>query len=200
MRRGFKTEAKEIARQVRGDLGLGMTDRIDPWRLAERIGIPVFPLSDFREDAKGAFRQFSGSGRSVFSAVTVFDGNRRLIVHNDFHSAARQASNLCHELAHGLLLHPPTPALDDRGCRFWSKEIEEEANWLSGVLLVPDEAAIAVVKKGIGLAYAATLYGVSKEMMQFRINLSGARKRVRRFSRRRGSRGLGARQRKPENL
>ena len=200
MRRGFKTEAKETARQVRGDLGLGMAAPLDPWRLAEWLEIPVFRLSDFGEDAEEAFRYFSGAGRSVFSAVTVFDGNRRWIVHNDSHSAARQASNVCHELAHGLLLHPPTPALDARGCRFWSKEIEEEANWLSGVLLVPDEAAIAVVKNGIDLAHAASLYGVSTQMMRFRINVSGARKRVQRFSRRRVSRGLEARRRKPENL
>lgn len=200
MRRGFKTEAKEIAREVRGDLGIGMTDPLDPWRLAKWLGIPVFRLSEFGGDAQGAFRHFSGAGRSVFSAVTVFDGNRRWIVHNDSHSAARQASNLCHELAHGLLLHPPTPALDDRGCRFWSNEIEEEANWLSGVLLVPDEAAIAVVKRGIDLAHAASFYGVSTPMMRFRINVSGARKRVQRFSRQQGSRGLKARRRKPENL
>ena len=200
MRRGFKTEAKEIARQVRGDLGIGMTDPLDPWRLAEWLEIPVFRLSDFGGDAEGALGYFSGAGRSVFSAVTVFDGNRRLIVHNDVHSAARQASNICHELAHGLLLHPPTPALDDHGCRFWSKEIEDEANWLSGVLLVPDEAAIAVVKNGVDLGQAAAYYGVSAQMLRFRINVSGARKRVQRFSRRRGSRGLGARRLKTGNL
>ena len=104
-------------------------------------------------------------------------------MHNDFHSPARQASNLCHELAHGLLLHPSTPALDEQGCRYWSKEIEDEANWLSGVLLVPDEVAIAVVKNGIDLGQAAEYYGVSVQMMNFRINVSGARKRVQRFSR-----------------
>ena len=183
MRRGFKTEAKWIARQVRDDLGLGLTDPLDPWRLAELLDIPVLRLSEFQESAKGAHRYFRGQGRSVFSAVTVFCGNRRLIVHNDSHSQGRQASNVCHELAHGLLLHAPTPILDDKGCRYWSKEIEEEANWLSGVLLVPDEAAIAVVKEGIQLARAATHYGVSVQMMTFRINVSGARKRVQRFSR-----------------
>ena len=183
MKRGFKTEAKEIAREVRGDLGIGMTDPLDPWRLGELLEIPVFRLSDFRGSAEGAFRYFSEAGQSVFSAVTIFDGNRRLIVHNDSHSSARQASNVCHELAHGLLLHTPTPAFDDQGCRYWNKEIEEEANWLSGVLLVPDEAAIAVVKNGMDLDQAALYYGVSVQMMKFRINVSGARKRVQRFSR-----------------
>ena len=183
MRRGFKTEAKWIARQARNDLGLSLTDPLDPWKLAELLEIPVIRLSEFQESAAGAYRYFSEAGQSVFSAVTVFDGNRRLIVHNDSHSPGRQTSNVCHELAHGLLLHTPTPALDDSGCRYWSQEIEEEANWLSGVLLVPDEAAIAIVKREIDLTRAAQFYGVSVQMMTFRINVSGARKRVQRFQR-----------------
>ena len=183
MRRGFKTEAKEIARQIRGELRLNLTDTLDPWKLADWLEIPILRLSDFEEYAEWACRYFRGPGRSVFSAVTVFDGHKRLIVHNDSHSPARQASNVCHELAHGLLLHPPTPALNDQGCRNWSREIEDEANWLSGVLLVPDEAALATVKNGLDLDKAAANYGVSLQMMQFRINVSGARRRVKRFPR-----------------
>ncbi len=183
MRRGFQTEAKWIAKQVRDDLGLSLTDPLDPWRLAELLDIPLLRLSEFQESAEGAYRYFREQGRSVFSAVTVFYGTRRLIVHNDSHSPGRQASNVWHELAHGLLLHTPTPVLDDKGCRYWSKKIEEEADWLSGVLLVPDEAAIAVVKSGMDLDQAALYYGVSDQMMTFRINVSGARKRVQRFSR-----------------
>ena len=182
MRRGFKAEAKKIAHQVRWEIGLGPVSPLDPWRLAEWLGIPIEPLSGFKETAAGSVRYFSTVGRSDFSAVTIFDGPRRLIVHNDYHSRARQVSNVCHEIAHGLLWHPPAPILDERGCRYWNKEIEDEANWLSGVLLVPDEAAIAVVKDGCALELAALKYGVSKQLIRFRINVSGARKRVQRFT------------------
>lgn len=183
MRRGFKTEAKWIAKQIRCESGIGMTDPLDPWELAGLLDIPVFKLSEFRNAAERAYQYFSEVEREVFSAVTVFYGNRRVIVHNDTHSPGRQASNVCHELAHGLLLHMPTPTFDDQGCRYWCKEIEDEANWLSGVLLVPDEAAISVVRRGIDPARAAHYFGVSVQMMEFRINVSGARKRVKRFSR-----------------
>ena len=182
MRRGFKTEARWIARQIRDDLGIGMTDPLDPWELGELLEIPVLRLSEFQESAEGAYRYFSEAGRAVFSAVTVFYGNRRVIVHNDSHSPGRQASNVCHELAHGLLLHKPTPTFDDLGCRYWSKEIEDEANWLSGVMLVPDEAALTTVKNGLDLKQAALRYGVSVDLIRYRINVSGARKRVARFA------------------
>ena len=181
MRRGFKSEARTIANSVRREIGLTSTAPLDVWKLAEWLDVPVLPLSSFQGEARCAVRYFSTVDRSAFSAVTVFNGSRRLIVHNDYHSMARQASDVCHELSHGLLMHAATPILDERGCRYWKREIEDEANWLSGMLLVPDEAALAVVRRCLDIDVAAANYGVSKQMMNFRINVSGARKRVRRF-------------------
>src|SRR6266567_2396404 len=40
LRRGFKSEASDIAREVRGELGLGMLEQLDPWLLAEHLAIP----------------------------------------------------------------------------------------------------------------------------------------------------------------
>lgn len=122
--------------------------------------------------------QFSRVDPSAFSAITVFHGTERIIVHNDCHSAGRQASNLAHELSHGLLLHPPRPALDGRGCRDWEHIEELEADWLAGTILVPDEAAILIARRGLTVAQAAKLYGVSEKMMTFRLNVTAARVRV----------------------
>jgi Zn-dependent peptidase ImmA (M78 family) len=54
-------------------------------------------------------RYFSQIDTDSFSAVTVFRGYRRLIVHNENHHPHRQASNLAHELSHTLLEHEPSP-------------------------------------------------------------------------------------------
>jgi hypothetical protein len=91
------------------ELGLGLTARLDPWQLAHRLDIPVLALSDLSEHAPGAVRHFQQVGAAEFSAVTVFRGSRRVVVYNDAHSRGRQASNVGHELAHGLLLHEPSP-------------------------------------------------------------------------------------------
>ena len=121
LRRGFKTEAEALVKEVRNELGLPKLDRLDPHRLACHLDIPVVALSDLPEDLDGA-RHFLSVDREAFSALTVFDGRRRMIVHNDLHSPARQNSNLAHELAHGLLLHEPAPALDRlTGCRNWNE-------------------------------------------------------------------------------
>ncbi len=136
LRRGFKTEANQIAREVRAELGLCLVDPLDPWALARHLAIPVVPLSHFRGAAAEAVHHFHRVDRGAFSAVTVSDGSRRLIVYNDGHSLGRRASDLAHELAHALLLHRPGPALDHRGCRRWNGEQEEEASWLAGALLI----------------------------------------------------------------
>src|SRR5258708_39946392 len=74
LRRGFKTEANEIALEVRSELGLRPIDRLDAWALARHLDIPVHPLSALRQRAPAALRHFSEVHPAVFSAVTVFNG------------------------------------------------------------------------------------------------------------------------------
>lgn len=178
LRRGFKTEAKSTAGEVRSELGLGDLNALDPWALAKHLDIPVVPLSALRDDAPFATRHLHSVEPGAFSAVTVFCGHRRTIVHNDCHARGRQVSDITHELSHGLLLHQPTPALDDRGCRHWNDDIEDEAEWLAGALLITEDAALWIVRQGMTIEAAADHLAVSRAMVQYRVNVTGARKRV----------------------
>lgn len=182
-RRGFKSEANGTAREIRAELGLGALDRLDPWALAAYLDVSVIPLSDFGADAPRARDHFTKVETDAFSAVTVFDGLRRAIVHNDAHLPGRQASNVTHELGHALLLHPPTPALDHRGCRLWDHSIEDEAQWLAGALLLTEDAALWIVRSGTSVTPAAERFGISEQMVTYRINVTGARARVARARR-----------------
>ena len=169
-----------MAREVRGELGLASFDRLDPYELAGHLGIPIVPLSDLPAASPGV-RHFLSSERDAFSALTVFAGHRRMIVNNDSHSGARQTSNLAHELAHPLLLHEPRPALDNvTGCRVWNDTYEQEANWLSGELLVTSHMALAVARGRLTRQEARHHFGVSDDMLRWRLNTTGAKKRVER--------------------
>lgn len=177
-RRGFKSEANATAREVRAELDLKNLDRLDPMRLAARLGVPVVAVSDLALDAPAAVHHFTHVDSGAFSAATIFAGHRRMIVHNDAHLVERQASNLAHELGHALLLHDPTPALDDRGCRLWNQNIEDEAQWLAGALLLTEDAALWIARGGAGVAEASAQFGISEQMVTYRLNVTGARKRV----------------------
>jgi Zn-dependent peptidase ImmA (M78 family) len=169
LRRGFKAEANRIALRIREQMGLEAIAPIDPLAVCERFEIQVFPLSALEHQYP-----FLERDTSAFSAVTVPRGIQRAIVHNDTHHPNRQRSNICHELAHCFLGHECTPPLTEKGERARDGGIEEEANFLAGNLLVPNEAAIHIVSKGIE-DQAQQIYGVSAQMLNFRIRMSGAR-------------------------
>ena len=120
--------------------------------------------------------------------MTIFPewpSRRRVVIFNDTNSDARQNSDVAHELSHGLLLHEPRHPIIN-GCRDYTKVDEDEAAWLSGCLLVPREAAVVVAMAKTPMGIAAVKYGVSTQMMTYRVNSTGARKQAEASRRRRG--------------
>lgn len=184
-RRGFKSEAHELADEVRTELGLGVLDCLEPLALLERLAVPAVPLSDFAPIIPTAFRQLYFIDQAAFSAVTVFcESNKRVIVYNDAHHPTRQTSDFTHEAAHALLHHPPAPAFDPIGCRHLNEDLEDEARFLGAALLLTEQAAMDVVRRGLSERDAAARYGISPKMLRYRINVTGARARVARAARR----------------
>jgi len=141
--------------------------------VCEHFGIEVVPLTSLGESV----RHFTDDEPNAFSAVTVPCGLRRAIVHNDTHHLTRQRSNIMHELAHGFLGHSPCAAFDCDGERQYDSGIESEASYLSGTLLIPNEAAWHIVKSRMIVA-ARGIYGVSRAMLEYRLRVSGALKRA----------------------
>lgn len=178
LRHGFKSEANQIARQIRAELGLKFADPLNPFELATYLEIKIIPISHFHEHAPLAIEHFQTKGQSEFSAATIFLGSQRLILHNDSHTVGRQSSNIAHELSHGLLHHPKTAPLNDLGCRNWDKSIESEADWLAAALLISEEAALKLARENISLRAAAKIYGVTEQMIRFRLNVTGSKQRV----------------------
>ncbi len=179
--RGFKAEAERLALSTRKELGLGPYERLDPHALAQFLSVPVLSLREIADqrggtDIQEAIRLLQGIERSALSAFTIFWGSERAIVHNDAHPLGRQASNITHELAHGLRLHPPAPLLDRMGCRNWNADYEDEANFLGGALLIPGKAAHWIARRGFTLEQAALDFGCSVDMVRWRINITGAKR------------------------
>ncbi len=182
MRRGFKTEARDTAMSVRSELGLTPFDPLDPARLAEQLDIPVEPLSSFLAAAP-SIRVLLGKEAASFSAMTVLDNPARMIVVNDKHTPGRQSNSIAHEIAHALLFHPASPPFDPRGLRNHSSELEDEASFLAGCLLVTEEMCLRIVRTGIARDLAASSLGVSERLLRMRINQVGAVARVERSAR-----------------
>lgn len=185
LRRGFKAEAERIAAEIRGELSLNSTSPLDPRGLATHLGIPVLKIRDCVRFADNgvSLKHLTHVDPDSFSAITVFIGTRRLIIHNEAHAPTRQANDIVHEIAHCLLEHPPSPVADHLGCRRWDNTLEDEANWLAGALLVPREGALALARSGMTIADIAENFGVSEQLCRWRVHQTGVAHQLRASSR-----------------
>jgi Zn-dependent peptidase ImmA (M78 family) len=194
-RRGFKTWSEQTSLRARQRLKLSASSPLDPFRLAELLGVFVLQpqeLSGLSDDIR--FR-LATAHSDCWSAITVSDGNRHLIVINSSHAKTRLNSSLAHELAHIILGHEPSmmfmSSTSGMALRTYNEDQEEEANWLGGCLLLPREALLAIRRNGRSDEDACDEYEVSPAMLRFRINVTGVDsqfRRSRRYGRHRSSR------------
>jgi Zn-dependent peptidase ImmA (M78 family) len=183
VKRGFKAHAERISEEIRSELQLHEDSRLEPLELAEYLSIPVFSLKDVAEATpKSKFSDyFAIDEPDAFSAVTIFRGYQRVIVHNENHHPHRQASNLAHEVSHLLLEHEPNPIPPINGQRCWDAQVEEEASWLGAALLVPREGALLMAKSDWTVEEIAGHFGVSESLCRWRIAQSGIAFQVQRW-------------------
>lgn len=177
MRRGFKTEAKRFALELRAEIGLDAHAPFDPYRFASEYGIPVVRLSDLHGDARDHFLKVTGG---ALSGALIPSGTGVVILENDAQPHARRRTTMCHELGHVVLEHEFGVSLsDERKCGLGGDQ-EAEADWLSGELLIPSDGAFRLARANATDEQAASAYKVSLAVARWRMNQSGARKVVQR--------------------
>jgi Zn-dependent peptidase ImmA (M78 family) len=184
-KRGFKSWCERIALEKRAELGLDLTDPLKPESLAADLGITIWTPSDVPGLSVESLRVLVDGDPESWSAVTLRLANTDLIIVNSAHSHGRLASNLMHELAHVLLGHTPTrvDVTEDQQLllRTHDPEQEEEASWLAGCLLLPRPCLVSILRRWGVNRDAARQYGVSLEMLTYRIRVTGVEIQARRY-------------------
>lgn len=178
--RGFKTWCEKYAVSKRVDLGLPAHAPLDAFMLARNLGVKVWTPRDvpnLSQETIDVLLRNDGKTPSCWSAVTIVVNHRILVILNSSHSPGRQSSDLTHELAHHIRGHKAQEAsVSPDGLmmlKSYDKVYEEEADWLSGCLLLPREALVDIKRRGIDFAEAAEEYGVSLRMLNYRISMTG---------------------------
>lgn len=162
----------ELAAEERHDLGLGAMDALDPYELAERHGIPVYPISKLEQVGCPAetVSHFLETRAKAWSAALIPVGSARIIIENDGHEMVRRRSSMAHEMSHHLLEHAfAASLLGEDHSRSYSDKVEKEALFLSGELLVPAEACRKLAFKRADNAVVADRFGVSTQFAQMRM-------------------------------
>lgn len=182
LNRGFKTRAENIALQIRRELKLNKTSPLSCGALAEYLGVLLLTPKDISGLASSVCTLLLSHSKDSWSAVTVSFGEMDIIIYNSSHSKARQSSDVMHELSHILLNHAPSKFIVNPNVgitlRDYNENQEDEATWLAGCLLLPRETLLFIMKAGIGNQKVMEEYSVSKDLLVYRINVTGIKYQI----------------------
>ena len=176
--RGFKTRCENISVEIRKKLGLEKFDPLSPEALAEYLGVYLLEPTGIKYLSKQSLQQLLYKDKNSWSAVTISYLDIDIIAYNPTHSPWRRSSDIMHELSHIILGHKPSRIVfltpdSQIALRDYNQDLEEEAIWLSGCLLLPREALISIKRRGLSNSKACYKYGVSSDLLTFRTNMTG---------------------------
>lgn len=184
MRHGFKAWCERTSTEIRQSLDLADTFRFEPELLAHQFGVHIFDIDDLPGLDRQSIHQLTAVDPESWSAITVQVNEQRITVLNPAHSKERRRNSLTHELAHVILNHSlagvgvsPEGVLLQQSC---DPEQEEEADWLSATLLVPRDLLTVAYFQKQDASSCAALFGVSTELMSWRLRMTGVITQARR--------------------
>lgn len=185
MRRGFKAHAERLSLDTRNRLGIHNDSAIDPVALVQSKGCLVWTPKDVPEFDFSHLTQLTISDPDSWDAVTIKEGDCTVIVVNNTRPAARQTNTIMHEWAHLELKHKPSRVDKfENGLLLLSdylKDLEDEADWLSGAMLAPRDGLVTLRKRGFNDDQIAEAFGISSQLATWRLRMTGI---DRQFSRR----------------
>ena len=188
LRRGFKAEAERLARDTWRSMALSPADHLDARDLATRMGCQVHSAAELVSLKK--LRRLKGIQDDAFFACTFkLPGERYAIVFNPLVSKTRRNSDIAHEVSHIILQHRMShlKRLNDVSFLSCDQEQEDEAAWLSGCLLLPRFALLHDLKNKIAPSDIAKIRQLSKDMVDYRIRVTGVKRQVEAARRRKTS-------------
>jgi len=175
--RGFKAWCENISLQIRRELGQTKVTPLSPSDLAAYLDVRILEPKLIDGISNKSLNILGGKEKDNWSAITVSNNGRDIIVYNPAHSLARRSSDLMHELSHLLIGHKPSTLLfvpdATIALRSFDQKQEEEATWLSGALLLPRVALVSIRQSGLSSSEACEMFRVSNDLLNFRLNKTG---------------------------
>jgi transcriptional regulator with XRE-family HTH domain len=168
---------EETARGIRENLGLQPDERLEPFDV-HIVRVARVEATKVQAVPSEVRRQLLEVGHSEWSAATIPMHDAKLdwlIVLNDAHTIERQRATLMEEYCHVLLGHEMSQISAQEGLAFrdYRREQEAEAFYVGAAALVPESQLrrrVAAREDGDAIAKH---YGVSRELVEYRIKRLG---------------------------
>jgi len=176
-RRGFKSQCERRSVEFRKQVGAAPTAPMLARDLARVIGVTVWSTTQIAGISREHLDVLNDQADDSWAALTMRVGASNLIVYKPVQSAGRRNNAVMHELAHIILGHELAQAclLDDGSLvpGNFDQEQEDEADWLAGTLLLPRSALMLIRERHLVDSDACLEYGVSQDMLNWRIRMTG---------------------------
>ena len=179
MKRGFKTQAEQQARDYRQALAIRDSQPLPAKSLAEHLGIHVMTP----DEIPGLDPLHSGwlsnrDSKWSAGAVVIPEQDRVFIVHNSTHSRSRQESDIMHEIAHIICEHPTANSGINGSLRSYDEEQEEEARYMGGCLQITRAGLLWALRRRMTKEQIAKHFLASVDLVRYRQNVTGADKQI----------------------
>lgn len=180
VQRGFKAKCEKLATKYRAELNLEETAPLCSWTFAKHLGVLVWNIEQIPNLPLETLQHLTKIDGSSWSAATICVGDMDLIILNSSHNKGRTSFSLMHELSHIICGHQPAridPLINGSMIlQNYDKDQEDEADILAGTLLLPRVALAKAIKVETSVPAITKKYVVSKELAQWRINMTGVKK------------------------
>jgi len=187
MGRSWQTyQAERKATGLRRLLALGAHEPLDPFQLADKLGVAVVDPRDIPGISATSLHRALWEDHAAWSAATIrlADGGALAIL-NPTHSKLRNKSTLMEEICHVILGHEPTKIsvvdITNIAFRSWDKVQEEEAYRVGSAALVPYEALRSMIDASLTIQQIAKHFDVTRDLVKFRIKVNGLWKKYSRL-------------------
>lgn len=184
--RGFKAWCENVALQYRRKLCLLSHDPLQASQLADYLGVDVKTPQEIPGVDSKTLRVLLKEDSDSWSAITISNVGKKLVIMNPSHRGGRPNSDLMHELSHVLLGHKAGQSfISGDGLLILSafeKSQEDEANWLAGTLLLPRAVLVHIRERHLPEDQIIRRYRISRGMLRYRVNVTGVDLQMKRRS------------------
>ncbi len=172
--RGFKASAERLADELRSQAGVPADGAADLEAIAGVLGARIVAADTLV--ARGRLVELKAIQPDAFSACTFsLPECGAVVVYNPLNAPERRNSDLAHELAHLALGHA-LRRIERLGAFSFltcDADQEAEAQWLAAAMLLPRPLMLHYWRAGVGPEEIAARFGVSLQIVAFRINATG---------------------------
>lgn len=182
LKRGFKADAERKAKAFREALSIHACAPLCAFKLAGHLSIPIYSALEFVTESNISLLNGADGREPEWSALTMTtEKGNRIIIHNPFNTAARQQSDIMHELAHVICEHKTSQVSYEfdipLGMREFDEEQEEEAKCLGSTLQLSSPCLLWAKKRNMDVESMASHFNASVEMVNYRMNITGISRR-----------------------